>query len=122
MLKFLIKLALAALVAYGTWQIGSAYASDYRFKDSTREAALIPRITDTQLRARVQELASENDVPLENGDLAIRHDQAHIYVDASYVRNVNVLPWYSYPWHFAWSIEVFIVSGTGMVPRGAAGP
>jgi hypothetical protein len=121
-MKFLIKLALAGLVAYGTWQLGSAYASDYRFKDSTREAALVPRVTDAQLRARVLELASENDVPLDDDDLQVRHDQSHIYVDASYVRDVNLLPWYRYPLHFGWSIDVFIVSGTGMVPRGSTAP
>jgi hypothetical protein len=111
MIKFIIKLALTALVANATWQIGTAYLSHYRFKDAAREAALTPRVTDDQLRARIMELAAENDAPLDDENLVITRDLRHIVVDASYVRSIEAVPGFPYPWQFAWSIEVFIIPG-----------
>jgi len=113
MIKFLIKLALSALIASATWQIAMAYASNYRFKDATESAALTPRITDAALRERVLELADHNDAPLEEENLEIRRDVRHIWVDVSYVRPVNVLPWYQHPWPFGWSVEVILLPGAG---------
>jgi hypothetical protein len=120
MIKFLIKLALTVLIAHATWRIGTAYVSHYRFKDGVQGAALTPRVNDVQLRARVMELASENDVPLEDENLAIRRDTAHIYVDASYVRAVEVLPGYPYPWQFSWSLDVYVLSGSVAPERAPA--
>ena len=122
MIKFLIKLALTVLIANATWRIGTAYVSHYRFKDGAQGAALTPRVSDEQLRARIMELASENDVPLEDENLAIRRAPAHIYLDASYVRAVDVLPGYPYPWQFSWSIDVYILPGSVAPERAPAGP
>jgi len=111
MIKFLIKLALSALIAHATWRIGSAYLSHYRFKDAAREAAMTPRVNDAQLRARIMELASENDAPLEDENLTIARNPGHILVDAGYVRSIEVLPGFPYAWQFAWSIDVFVIPG-----------
>jgi hypothetical protein len=110
MFKFLIKLALSALIASATWQIGSAYAANYRFKDATEAAALTPRISDDDLRERIMELAAQNDAPIEEENLQIRREQNHIYIDASYVRPVNVVPGFQRDWPFAWSLDVFVLS------------
>jgi len=120
MIKFLIQVALAALIAHATWRIGSAYVSHYRFKDGAQAAALTPRVNDAQLRGRIMELASENDVPLEDENLAIRRDASHIYVDASYLRTVDVLPGYPYPWQFSWSVEVYVLPGSAGHERAPA--
>ena len=109
MIKFLIKLALSALIASATWQIGSAYAANYRFKDATEAAALTPRITEEVLRARIMELAAQNGAPVEEENVQIRREGSHVYVDASYVRTVNVLPWYQRAWPFSWSLDVFVL-------------
>jgi hypothetical protein len=114
--KIIIKLLLAALIANATFHIGSAYLGYYRFKDGAREAALTPRITDAQLRDRVMELASENDAPLDADDLQIRRDGTHIYVDASYAQPVEVIPGKSFPWQFAWSVDVFLLPGAAPTP------
>lgn len=121
MIKFIVKVALAALVAHATWQIGSAYISHYKFKDAAREAALMPRITDEQLRDRIMELASENDAPLEEENLAITRDLRRLLMDASYVRSIDVLPGFPYAWNFAWSIEVLILPGAGPAPGRSPG-
>jgi hypothetical protein len=111
MIKFVLKLALTALIANATWQVGSAYLSHYRFKDAAREATLTPRVTDEQLRARIIELATEFDAALDDENLVITRDQRHIVVDVSYVRSIEAVPGFPYPWQFAWSIEVFIIPG-----------
>ena len=121
MIKFLVKLALAALIAHATWRIGSAYLSDYRLRDGAHAAALTPRVNDGQLRARIMELAAENDASLEDENLVIRRDASHIYVDASYVRVVDVLPGYSHPWPFSWSIEVYVLPGSVVPDRAPVG-
>ena len=119
MIKFILKVALAALIAHATWRVGSAYVSHYKFKDDAREAAQMPRITDQQLRDRIIELASENDAPLEEENLTISRDLRHVVVDASYVRSIDVLPGYPYAWHFAWSIDVVILPGAAPAPGSA---
>ena len=45
MLKLLIKLALAGLIANAAWRMGSTYLSFYRFKDAVSESALDSLIT-----------------------------------------------------------------------------
>ena len=119
MIKFLIKLAVSVLIAHATWRIGSAYLSHYRFKDAAREAALTPRLTDAQIRERVMELADSYGAPLAEEDLEIRRNTRNILLDASYVRPIEVIPGRPLAWRFAWSIEVFVLPGTGGPDHGS---
>ena len=43
MLKFLIKLAVAALIANATWRLASVYIQFYRFQDAVTEVAQFGR-------------------------------------------------------------------------------
>ena len=122
MIKFLLKLAATGLIGYAVWHIGIAYAGDYRFRDATKQAALTPRITDAQLRARVLDLAEENSVPLDEGSLEVRRASSHIFVDVSYEVPVDVLPWYERAWPFAWTVDVFVIQGGGLVPGPSSTP
>ena len=116
-MKFLIKLALAAMLGYAAWHVGLAYASDYRLRDGVRQAALAPRITDDQLYDRILTLAEENDAPLEDGTLEIRRAPSHIYVDVAYTRPVDVLPWYRRAWPFTWTVDVVALEPMGFPTR-----
>jgi hypothetical protein len=109
MLKLLIKLALAALLANAAWRLGSAYLTFYRFKDAVTEAAQFGGDkTDTELQQRVVDLASQYDIPLtEDGLLVRRNDRNHTFIDGSYTQPVDLLPGYRYPWPFSWQIDVF---------------
>ena len=115
MIKFILKVALAALIAHATWRVGSAYLSHYKFKDAAQEAALTPRITDLQLRARIMDLASENDAPLDDENLTITRSESHLLLDAAYDRSIEVVPGFPYTWHFAWSIDVVLLPGAGPI-------
>jgi hypothetical protein len=88
-IKTLIKLAIVVLLANAIWRVGSAYVSYYRFKDAVTDVAINSRSkTDDELRQK-----------------AIRHDENHTYIDASYTQPVALFPGYEYPWSFSLSVD-----------------
>ena len=109
-MKLLIKLAIAALMLNAAYQFGSAYLSSYEFKDASREAALQRDAFDENLKTHIMELSSEYDIPLDEDNLDIRHDDRHTYIEASYVRPIAFVPGYEYPWDFTWSIDVYVIT------------
>ena len=114
MLKLLIKLALAAMIANATWRLGSAYLSFYRFKDSVTASAQYGSEKPTaDLQQRVLDLASEYDVPLAPDGFTIRRDdKSHTIIDGSYRQPVDLLPGYQYPWLFTWHVDVITLKPT----------
>jgi hypothetical protein len=108
MLKFLIKLALAALVAIAVWRLGSVYILFYRFEDAVTEVAQFGREkTGADLERRILELASQYDVPLADDGLTVRRDDRnHTVIDGAYEQPVDLLPGYRYPWSFKMHVDV----------------
>ena len=111
MVKLLIKLALAALVANAAYRVGTAYLSYYRFTDAVAQTAQFG--TDrsrAELQRRVLELASQYDVPIADDGFTIRRtEESHTIVDGSYLQPVDLLPGYRYPWLFTVHVDVFTV-------------
>jgi len=107
MIKFIIKLALVALVANATWRLGNAYLSFYKFKDAVTEATQFNRGSDDELRARVIELASQFGVPQEEDGFTVHHEGAHTLIDGAYTKAVGLLPGYEYPWSFVWTVDAY---------------
>jgi hypothetical protein len=108
MLKFLIKLAVAALIANATWRLASVYIQFYRFKDAVTEVAQFGREkTRADLERRIFDLASQYDVPLPEDGLTVqRDDRSHTLIDGTYVQPVDLLPGYRYPWSFEMHVDV----------------
>ena len=92
----------------------------YKLKDAAREAALVPRATDSQIADRIMELAEMYGAPLEEENLTIRRDTRTVFIDASYVQPIEVVPGMPYPWRFAWSMDVFVLPGA-LAPERAPG-
>lgn len=112
MIRLLLKLALAALIANATWRIGSAYTTLYRFKDSVSETTQFNGDkSDEQLRQKILELAAQFDVPVTEDSFTIRRTNDHVYVNGSYTQPVEVFPGYRYPWPFTWSVETLTLRG-----------
>ena len=109
MIKLVIKLGIAALIANAAWQAGRTFAAHYQFRDDVRQAALIRGQTDTQLQQRVLELAADYGIPLVADGFSIRREERHIYVEGSYVRVVPIAPRVDYPWRFAWEVDAYII-------------
>ena len=112
MLKLLIRLAIAGLIANAAWRLGSAYVTFYRFKDAVEELAQFgAQRSGADLHQRVGDLASQYALPLSDDDFTIRRDERnHTFVDGSYVQPVEVLPGYRFPWTFTWHVDVLTLS------------
>jgi archaellum component FlaF (FlaF/FlaG flagellin family) len=109
-IKLIVKLALAALIANAAWRLGTAYLSFYKFKDAVQEATQFGADKgDTQLQTRILELASDYDVPLTPDGFTIQHKENHTIVDGSYVRTVDLFPGYKYQCPFAWHTDAFTI-------------
>jgi hypothetical protein len=110
MLKTLVKLAVAALLANAVWRVGSAYLAYYRFTDSVEETLKFgARKPSAEIHQRVLDLAGQYDIPIDEETVAVRRDDGgHTFVDGSYVQAVDLLPWYRYQWPFTVHIDVFV--------------
>jgi len=119
MIKFLIKLAVAALIANATWRIGTAYASFYRFRDAVEESSRFSadRSVDV-LRQRVRELAGQYDLPLADDDFAVSRAGQYTRLTGQYTQPIEVVPGYEYPWTFSWDMNVL----TGLPPIAPRSP
>jgi hypothetical protein len=111
MLKLLVKLALAALIANAVWRVGSAYMRFYRFTDAVTQTAQFGlERSAADLPQRIVELASEYDVPLSVGDFTVQRDsRKHTLIEGSYVQPVDLAPGYQYQWPFRIHVDVLNV-------------
>ncbi len=110
MLRLLLKLAIAALIANAAWRAGSTYVTFYRFKDAVTETAQYSKgKSDNDVRRRVLALASDYDVPLAEAALTVRRQDLHTFVNASYTQPVDLFPGFRYQWPFTIDIDTFAV-------------
>ena len=112
-MKIVIKLLIAALIANGTWRVGQAYLSHYKFTDSVKEMTQNRgQMTDTQVQDRVFQLADQYSIPVTDQSLTITHEQLHkrTIVKGSYKRPIDLVPGFTYEWPFSIDVETFIYS------------
>jgi len=115
-MRFLIKLAIAAIVANAGWHMGSAYMSHFKFKDAVAEQAQFGGDkTEAQLHDGVMQLASDYDVPVSDDQVNVHREGEHTFIDGSYQRPIELFPGFRQPWTFSWHIDVLTVSG-GRIP------
>ena len=111
MIRFIVKLAIAAFIANASWRVGSAYMTYYRFKDAVTHTAQYSKgKSEEELRRRVLELASEYDVPIGEDAVTVRRESNHTFVDGAFTKPVDVLPGYRYPWPFSLNVDVFTIT------------
>ncbi len=112
MIKTLLKLAIAALLANAAWRVGSAYLSFYKFKDAVTETTQFDsERSDEQLQQRILELASQYDVPLAADGFTVRRRDYHTIVDGSYNQKIEIVPGYLHSWSFSFHTDTFVVPG-----------
>ena len=118
MIKLIIKLAIAALIANAAWRLGSTYLAFYKFQDAVKESVLFGADkTVDQLRARTMELASQYDLPLTDENFTIKRGNEHTIVDGSYAQPVQLVPGYTRPWPFSFHIDVLSIDLRKPVPQ-----
>ena len=125
----LVKIANALLLLNGIVRLGAAYLADYRFEDRlTQIAQFGDRRSESQLCAEAIEAARQFEVPVAPEDITIRRGTnppfscgkgykgavsvsrggaEKLYIDASYQREVALLPGYARPFTFNPSVEVW---------------
>ena len=92
MIKLAIKLAIVALLANAAWHLMAAYTSHYKFKDAVQQATLFGNDKSVeQIKTRVLALASDYDLPLREGDVSVRREQLHTFVDGAYTKSLDLL-------------------------------
>jgi hypothetical protein len=110
MIRLLIKLAFAAVLANAVYRVGSEYVTHLKFREAVRDAVLYKATTDEDLRRKIGALADEYDVPLKPESVDIRHVDQQVLVNGSYERRIELLPRVDVPWPFSWSIDVVMPS------------
>jgi hypothetical protein len=107
-IKTIVKLALAALLAHAVWVLFVVYSAHYRLRDAVANASQFRgQMTDAQLHDRILELAKDYDVPVTDDGLTIRHELNHTIVESSYTRPVNFFPGFTYPVPFKLAVDTF---------------
>src|ERR1051325_5065210 len=102
MIKSIIQILLAVLLANALWRIASAYISYYKFQDSVQEFSVRAKgKTDDQIKSRVAELAAQYEEPLDAEGVTVTHTEQHTYIEGSYTKPVAVVPGFSYAWPFS---------------------
>jgi hypothetical protein len=113
MIKSLVKIAIAVLLANALWRVSSAYISYYRFRDSVDELAThTGGKNDVQIKDKVMELAATYDEPVDPDALDIRHQDEHLYIETEYKKPVVLFPGYIYQWTFVLKVDGYVIIPT----------
>ena len=117
MVKLLVKLALAAVIANAAYRIGAEYVIYVQFRDAVRDAAMFKARNDEELNANILALAGDFNLPLEDGAVSIRREDRVVYVEGVYRKPIEVAPRVVYAWPFSWSMQV--IASPVVPPYGA---
>ncbi len=110
MIKSVLKIVIAVLIANALFRVASAYISYYKFQDAVSEVAIrSSNQTDDQVKARVAELAAQYEEPLDADDVMVSRTEQHTYIDANYTKPVAVLPGYQYQWPFSLKVDGYVI-------------
>jgi hypothetical protein len=112
MIKTVIKLLIAAIIANAVWRVGTAYMTHFKFQDGAVEIAQFGATkSEDELKQKVLDLASGFDVPLPENAVTVRRENDHTYIDGSYTRQLEILPSYKYPWVFKLHVDTMSFEG-----------
>jgi hypothetical protein len=111
-IKAVLRLAIVAVLANGTWRIGTAYAKHYRFTDAVTQATQFRGgKSDDEVHARVFEVAAAHDIPVTDENLIVERQEHHTIVRGAYKRPIDLLPGFTYHWPFTVDIDTFVLEG-----------
>jgi hypothetical protein len=109
-IRSIIKLAFAALLANAAFRVGNAYLSHYRFTDAVQQLTHYRGDkTDTEIHDRVFMLASQYDITVTDDTLSIQRDDNRTVVDGTYTKPIEFIPRVIYNWPFTVHIDTPIV-------------
>ena len=110
MIKSVIKVVIAVLLANALWHVAAAYISFYKFQDAVQEYAIrAAGKSEDAIRSHVLELASQYEEPVDEEAVGIRQTEQHLYIESAYKKPVTVLPGYEYQWPFTLKADGFLI-------------
>lgn len=110
MIKSIVKIVIAVLIANAIWRVASAYISYYKFEDAVQQYAVrTSGKSDDQVKTRVAELAAQYEEPVDADSIDVRRTEEHTYIETSYTKPVAVLPGYDYQWPFSLKIDGYVI-------------
>ncbi len=111
MIRTLIKLVVVVLLGFAIYHVADAYWDHYQFEDSIQQMAQFSEhATANEIRDKVMELASAQDIPLSQDDLSVTRGNRRIEVNAVYIRDVQLLPRYVRHWEFKLHVVVLTLN------------
>jgi len=110
MIKSIIKIVIAVLLANALWRIASAYISYYKFQDAVQEYSIrTAGRSEEEIKNRVAELAAQYEEPVDADAVDVRKSEQHTYIQATYTKPVAVLPGYEYQWPFSMKADGYVI-------------
>lgn len=107
-----IKFAIVVLAVYAAWQAGSAQWDHFEFQDAVRQLTEFGgEQPDEALRIGVIAAGAKVGILLVPANVGITRVADHLYVNVSYTRPVQLLPWYRYNWPFSVKIDRWFIPG-----------
>jgi hypothetical protein len=102
MIRRLLALVIVLALVYAGWHVGVVWSQYRKFQDDVRNVALFGNDkTDDDLKSKVMDLASQNQVPLQPDAIAITRRAGEVTIEAHYTQAVTVLPGYTRSLDFA---------------------
>lgn len=111
MIKRVVSVVVFLLLANAGVRVGIAYFHDQEFKDAVRELALFagqpPAKTDDVLRAKVLDLAQQNQIPLDADYVEIARSVSpglgeKVTIKVAYAVMIQILPGYGRRFDFTY--------------------
>jgi hypothetical protein len=111
MIRTALKLIVVLLILNALFRVGSAYWTHYHFQDEVQQLAQFSeRATPEELRDKVLAAAASYQIPLDAEALTVTRSTGRIEVDASYSRDIEVVPTYKRHWPFTIHVVVMTLS------------
>ncbi len=104
-----IKLAIVAVLLHGVWRVGTSYWRYYQLDDGVRQVAQFAyQQSESEVQAKVAEVAAGLNVNVAAEEVAVRKSVREIFIDLSYVDQVQIFPRYFYPWAHQLHVHAFL--------------
>ena len=108
MIRRVLQIAVILLIANALYHVVPVTMHYFQFKDAVQELALFAeKATDAQLVDRVMALAEEHSIPLDRNYVAVRRVNGQLFITASYVDTMKVVPGYDYVKQYDVEVKAF---------------
>jgi hypothetical protein len=105
-MRTIVTLVLVVAVLNAVGHLGRAYWKYYQFRDAAHEIVLFGGMTPTpMLHGQVVDKATKLEIPIDSEQISVTRDGQVTVIEAEYRQEVELLPRYSYPLSFRFSVN-----------------